>query len=159
MTERIAIVGSRAHPNLELVRAYVRSLPAETVVISGGAKGVDTAARKAAAEVRLRVDEWLPHGGEHVAVRMWNEDGECGREYFEHVRGGTAYYSRRDMLLYRNTRIAVLCDRMVVFPDGSKGGCWDAAREARRFRRPVEVRYASGRVIQAWNDATLVPPR
>ena len=48
---RLAIVGSRVFRNLELVRRFVRSLKPTTVVVSGGAGGVDTAAEGAA---RLR---------------------------------------------------------------------------------------------------------
>jgi predicted Rossmann fold nucleotide-binding protein DprA/Smf involved in DNA uptake len=44
MAERVAIIGAREHPDLDFVRAYVRTLPTGTTVVSGGAKGVDSAA-------------------------------------------------------------------------------------------------------------------
>ncbi len=126
MSERIAIVGARNHPNLDIVRAYVRTLPAGSEIVSGGAEGVDLAAVHAARDSGLGSTAWLPH--------------MLGEALYG------ASYAPRDGLLYRNTLIAIDCTRMVVFPDGSKGGCWDAAREAVRFRRPVEVRWADGRV-------------
>ncbi len=50
MTGRIAIVGSRGLPRPDLIEAFVASLPAGTVVVSGGARGVDTVAEQAARE-------------------------------------------------------------------------------------------------------------
>lgn len=126
MTERVAIVGSRAHPRLSMVREYVFALPAGTLVISGGAVGVDSTVSMAAANSQrcgLKV---------HLPIDMLPVSRKL---------------SNRDRLLWRNTLIALDCDRMVVFPDGSSGGCWDAAREAVRFGRPVEVRWCDGRVV------------
>lgn len=134
MSERVAIVGSRAHPDLEMVRAYVRTLPAGSAVISGGAPGVDTAA----------TDE---------AERIYRNGGLLSRLIYrpEDVRTAlrVAGGSSRDLLIARNTLIAVACTRMVVFPDGSKGGAWDAVAQAKRFRRPCEIRWADGRVVPA----------
>jgi hypothetical protein len=45
----------------------------------------------------------------------------------------------REQIIARNTPIAVACTRMVAFVRGSRGGTWDAVRQAERFRRPVEV--------------------
>jgi hypothetical protein len=129
VTRRVAIVGSRVHPNLEVVRKYVRSLPEDTIVISGGAYGVDKAAASEARKCGLTVIEWMPlHFDNHH------------RPAIEHVEWA-------DRLLWRNTMIAIDCTEMTVFPEGSKGGCWDAAREAKRFKRPVEIRD-KGRVYE-----------
>ena len=137
--ERVAVVGSRAHPNLDIVHAYVRSLPPGTVVVSGGAEGVDRAAEEAAIECGLCVIVCEPVPEIEVMLLEPHDDGA-------HRHRARPAIAGRDCTIYRNTRIAVLCDRMVVFPDGSKGGCWDAAREAVRFLRPVEIRWASGEV-------------
>lgn len=131
-SERVAIVGSRAHPDIGIVAEYVASLAKSTVIVSGGAKGVDEAA---AAVGR----------GRGLQVIVYEPD----RQYAftnSKTKPRRIDVSYRDRLLYRNTLIALECTRMVVFPDGSKGGCWDAAREALRFRRPVELRWADGRV-------------
>lgn len=74
----VAIVGSRNFPNLELVRAFVRGLPENSWVISGGAFGVDSTAEitaldrnlwvasyrpeKDGVQYRIRLYEWNPHG-------------------------------------------------------------------------------------------------
>ena len=52
---KIAIVGSRTFENLQLVRDIVAALPANSIVVSGGAPGVDTVAVRAA-EARGLVD-------------------------------------------------------------------------------------------------------
>lgn len=132
MAERVAIVGSREHPRLEMVREYVRSLPAASVVLSGAARGVDAAAEAAAIERGLMTRSYEPQDASALFSGR-------GRAVWHPL-------ATRDRMLYRNTLLALACDRMVVFPDGSRGGCWDAAREAHRFRRPVEVRWVDGRV-------------
>jgi activating signal cointegrator 1 len=55
MSEKVAIVGSRNYPDLTQVRAYVASLPSDTIIVSGGARGVDTAAEEAARAQHLQV--------------------------------------------------------------------------------------------------------
>lgn len=45
---KIAIVGSRDYHDLAAVWRYVESLPEDTVIVSGGARGVDAAAEMAA---------------------------------------------------------------------------------------------------------------
>ncbi len=42
MGKKIGIVGARVHGREDLVRSFVRSLPADTIVVSGGGDGVDT---------------------------------------------------------------------------------------------------------------------
>jgi predicted Rossmann fold nucleotide-binding protein DprA/Smf involved in DNA uptake len=57
---RIAVVGSRHYPDLERVRAYVASLPAGTVLITGGASGVDSVVAEAAAARGLAIQRLAP---------------------------------------------------------------------------------------------------
>lgn len=118
MNERVAIVGARHHPDLDSVRRYVATLAPGTIVISGGAEGVDTAAA-------------------HEARRLGFEV----REFFAHHPSDLIGYevSYRDLLIARNTLIALACTRMIAFVKGSRGGTWDAIRQAQRFRRPLEV--------------------
>ena len=62
----VAIVGSRNFSNLKQVREYVRSLPSDTIIVSGGAKGVDSTAeieaRKCGFEVISFLPDWTKHG-------------------------------------------------------------------------------------------------
>lgn len=63
---RVAVVGSINYPDLEEVRKYVRSLPKGTVVVSGGAHGVDSAAKDEAdmlgMETRIFPADWDKYG-------------------------------------------------------------------------------------------------
>lgn len=52
---KVAIVGSRDFPDMAAVVKYVNELPRDTQVLSGGARGVDTVAEKAAYDRGLSV--------------------------------------------------------------------------------------------------------
>lgn len=62
----IGIVGSRDFPDLGLVVEYVHSLPKDTVVVSGNAKGVDKTAETVAMDLGMEVislpADWKQHG-------------------------------------------------------------------------------------------------
>ena len=66
MPEKVAIVGSRTWTNWEAVRDYVNSLEPDTVVVSGGARGVDQWAEIFANERGLETiiyrADWRTHG-------------------------------------------------------------------------------------------------
>ncbi len=134
---KLAIVGSREHPRLTMVEEYVLGLPDGTVLISGGAAGVDITAQKVGRNRGFLVRAYPPHNPSSITTIY----GGHGPSHIIEV-------STRDQLLYRNTLIALDCDEMVLFPDGSKGGCWDSAREALRFKRKVWVHQADGRIYE-----------
>lgn len=109
---RVAIVGSRNYPDLDAVRAYVRGLPADTVIVTGGAIGVDITAEAEARACGLPVPEiHLP-------------------DYALHGRPAP---------LFRNYEIARSCDRLVAFHDGKSTGTLHAIACARKFGKPVEI--------------------
>lgn len=70
---RIGIVGSRDYPDLNQVREYVRTLPRGTVVVTGGAKGVDTVAEEEARRRKLKVvvhrAQWEKHAKSAGIIR------------------------------------------------------------------------------------------
>lgn len=135
MVERVAIVGARdASPEtLTKVRALVASLPEGTIVISGGAKGVDSEAEDAARKRGLGTCVYFPKPTEH-RIRCEMEPGSNVKSWDVSRRA-----TPRDVIIFRNTFIAIACDRMVAFVEGSRGGTLDAIEQAKRFRRPVEV--------------------
>jgi hypothetical protein len=135
--ERVAIVGSRAHPNLETVRDYVETLPRRTIVISGGADGVDTMAREVALGSDLDVIEYTVEVATFEIVCKLHSPS---RPTLVKRLGVSPNATLRDLMFFRNTWIAVSCTRMVAFPAESAGGTWDAIRQAKRFDRPVEER-------------------
>ncbi len=144
MSERIAIVGARNHPNLDIVRAYVRTLPAGSVVVSGGAAGVDTVAAGEARACGLTVVEYVPGLD---CIECWiSEPDKERRALWRHGCGLPRGTSMRDMLIFRNSLIWITATRGASFPDGTRGGTIDAEDQARRFRRPGERRFVDGRV-------------
>ncbi len=109
---KVAIVGSRKFANLAAVRAYVAILVPETIVISGGAIGVDTVAVAAAKKLGLEWKVILP-------------DYEM--------------YGPKIAPLIRNQQIATECNRMVAFWDGKSTGTMHAVKHARKLGKPVEI--------------------
>lgn len=70
---RIAIVGSRDYPNLDAVRQFVWEQERTTVIISGGARGVDTVAVEEARRLHMPYEvypaEWSRYGRRAGAMR------------------------------------------------------------------------------------------
>lgn len=114
---RVAIVGSRRRVDREAVAAFVAALPADAVVITGGAEGPDTWAEEAA---RARGLDVVLHRPALDGVR---NRGEAARRYHD-----------------RNKRIASDCDRMAAFvAPARRGGTENAIEHARTLGKPVEV--------------------
>lgn len=114
MGDRVAIIGSRDFADLDAVRAFVRGLPVDTVVVSGGARGVD---RVAAAEAQ-----------------------RCGLTIVVY-RADWIRYGRRAGYL-RNVSIVEHAERVVAFWDGASKGTRHTIEIARRAGTPVEIREA-----------------
>ena len=114
----IAIVGSRKFANLEAdkeaeraVRDYVRKLPSDTVIISGGARGVDT---------------WAEHAAD-----------DYGLETLIFEANWEAYGKSAGVI--RNKEIIANCDRLVAFWDGTSKGTKHSIEQARIIGKPIEV--------------------
>jgi hypothetical protein len=90
----VAIIGSRDYPDLEAVRAYVRSLPADAVIVSGGARGVDSVAEDEARKRGLQTIIYPP-------------------DYAKHGQHAP---------LVRDAEIVAACERLVAFWDGRSSG-------------------------------------
>lgn len=108
---KVAILGSRDFPDLAGVGRYVRTLPPDTVVYTGGARGVDTfaehVARSCGLSVVVRLAEW-------------------------HRYGNSAGVIRTDAMLRE-------VDRVIVFWDGVSPGTRHAIAIAERYKVPVTV--------------------
>lgn len=114
MNERIAIVGSRGYLDLEAVRRYIRGLPKDATIVSGGAPGVDRTAEREARRLGLRLV---------VYQAEWDRLG-------------------RGAGIVRNGTIVENCDRVVAFWDGVSRGTENTITRARRAGKPVEVMQA-----------------
>lgn len=108
---RIAIVGSRDFPNLDQVREYIRTLPSDTVVVSGGARGVDRTAEGEATKLGLTVLSIRPD---------WDKYGK---------RAG----------FLRNEDIVRFAEKLVAFWDGKSKGTKHSIDLAKGYGMVVEI--------------------
>jgi len=117
MSRRIAIIGSRERTDRDAVARYVKTLPIDVVVVSGGAEGPDTFAEMAAIERGLKAVVHRP------TVKR-------NAPYFEVVK---AYHAR-------NQAIIDDCDEVVAFVGSKrKGGTEDAIKRAKKAGKPVTI--------------------
>lgn len=107
----VGIVGSRDYPNMHKVREFVMSLADTDVVVSGGARGVDTVAVATAKVWGLATYEFLAD---------WDTHGKSAG-------------------FIRNGAIAETVDRLAAFWDGESRGTADtiAKFEARGLKAEV----------------------
>jgi hypothetical protein len=115
---KIAIVGSRTFGDRiedtkvrNAVKAYVASLPSDTVIVSGGASGVDTWAENAARECGLGVIVFKPD---------WKLYGKSAG-------------------MIRNGQIIEAADSVVAFWNGGSSGTANSIERAKRAGKPVVI--------------------
>lgn len=106
----VAIVGSRDYAPLSDVDEVVARLPATSVVVSGGARGVDQRAVDAARRRGLCVLVLRPD---------WSRGRGAGLE--------------------RNTALVACADRVIAFWNGRSRGTADTIAKARAAGLPLEV--------------------
>jgi predicted Rossmann fold nucleotide-binding protein DprA/Smf involved in DNA uptake len=109
---KIAIVGSRDYDNLRNVRLYVLSLPEGTIIVSGGARGVDQAAERAAKE------------RDDMQTLIYKADWES--------YGKSAGYRR-------NITIVDQADWIVAFWDGKSKGTLHTITEAAKRGKEITI--------------------
>jgi hypothetical protein len=118
---KLAIVGSRTFDNKLLEIEYIHLLKTayETLfgekieVISGGAKGADSLAEKAALVSEIPVKVYKPD---------WNKYGK------------SAGY-------IRNQQIIDVCDMVLAFWDGKSKGTKDTIQKAKKAKKPTFIVY------------------
>jgi hypothetical protein len=113
---KVGIVGSRGFGDLAQVARYVRGLQPGTVVVSGGALGVDSVAEKEAGRLGM-------------ATEIYRVDAEGAASRGEFARRANA----------RNQLIVDASDRLVAFWDGESRGTADSIARARRAGKEVTV--------------------
>jgi hypothetical protein len=113
---KVAVVGSREFFQLKLVEYFVRDLPQGVTVISGGARGVDTAAAETARKAGLNVVECLPD------LTGCTEKHEFTQRYYA-----------------RNQKIVEEADLVVAFTESDHGGTWDTIKRAVKANKPVKI--------------------
>lgn len=118
---RIAIVGSRKYDDLDAVTRYVNSLPPNTTIISGGAKGVDQTAEAAARARGLTV----------VSIPV--DKNNLPRDYEQRRRE----YGRRAM--QRNGDIIELAGSVTAFWYKNSAGTRDSIKKAEAAGKLVSI--------------------
>lgn len=108
---KIAIVGSRKFQSPQLVYSYVSNLENGSIIVSGGATGVDTWAEVAAELNGFEVIVFKPE---------WDKYGKSAG-------------------FFRNELIVKECDRLVAFWDGVSKGTKHSIGLAEKAGKPVEV--------------------
>lgn len=94
---KVAVVGSRDYQDLDRVRRYIEQLPSDTVIVSGGARGVDSVAEKAARARGLDViiyhPEWEKLGKRAGFIRNKTivEEADLVVAFWNHKSKGTAH--------------------------------------------------------------------
>jgi predicted Rossmann fold nucleotide-binding protein DprA/Smf involved in DNA uptake len=112
---KIAVVGSRTYPNLAEVRQFVWEQDRNTVIVSGGASGVDSAAiheaRRLGMEYEVHLPDWNVHGRSAGIIR--------NRAIVDSANGVVAFWDGKS----RGTKFTIDYARergklLRVFPEG-----------------------------------------
>ena len=116
---RLAVVGSREFPLwarylVERAIAKIARKAPDTVIISGGAQGVDTWA----------ADAGRAHGLEVIEEVVTDEEWDL---------------HPKQAGLMRNTRVVAMSDAVLAFHDGVSRGTMDTVRKAREAGLKVQV--------------------
>ena len=119
---------------LDAAHKYVSKLPHGTVVISGGALGIDTAVAEAAVNCGLNLELVVPFD------KLWNDDILEWAEEYETIKVPGEYRER-------NIRMVNRCDFLVAFllkgpNEFYRSGEWMTVNIAKK--RNVEVEYVRG---------------
>ena len=110
MILKLAIIGSRNAPAINIAQ-YIEHRPG--IVISGGAKGVDTLAREYAQNNGIEFLEFLPNYAKY---------GRCAP-------------------LKRNDEIAAAADVCLAFWDGKSRGTAYTVKKFKELGKPVHIIY------------------
>lgn len=143
----VAVVGSRNFPNLMAVRRRVLLLPDDSLIVSGGARGVDATAEHAAREEGW---DWISLRPQEFET-MWHTKEFCiepqmSDGYAHEVFGflgmwkirQPAWRSFREAAFARNEYIVKDADLVLVAWDGKSNGTRNAIQQAERHGRVIE---------------------
>lgn len=129
--EKLAVVGSREGADLDQVALFLAELREkhpDTIVVSGGAKGVDSAAEQGWLALGGRVESYRPKqlGLESYGIEFWELGVPQPRVFL--LANEPTFEDYASACHYRDMLIAESCDRLVVFyaPRRSRGAAFTA---------------------------------
>lgn len=147
MAERVAVVGSREGANLSDVVAFLcdlwRKYP-DTIIVSGGADGVDRYAESTWQKFGGRVESFrpvllkrLPNADESWGIEKWELGGSQPRKYL--LIEEPTWANFKSAAIYRDILIAEAADRTVSFmrAGGSRGAGFTAETAEKTYGRPT----------------------
>lgn len=140
----VAIVGSRDYTRLDIVERIVFGIAAkypDAWIVSGGARGVDQAAERAAQEGGLRVKSYRPfespRSGEYgISIWLSHDDGDPFGSVHER------FDSYGKAAFFRNELIVNDADVVVAFWDGKSRGT----------KHDIELARAAGKRLFIYNS-------
>ena len=104
---KLGIVGGRDFSDYKMFEELLRAsidLTQVTMIVSGGAKGVDSMAKRFAKQEKLPVKEFFPDYARHQRVAP----------------------------LVRNSQIVEFSDKVIAFPTQMSSGTYDSIRKAQK---------------------------
>lgn len=104
---KLAIVGTRTFNDYELMKAKLADITGVSLIISGGAEGADTLARRYASEHNIEIVEFIPN---------WTEHGKAAGPI-------------------RNEFIVKACTHIVLFWDQKSPGTKNSLELAKKHRK------------------------
>jgi hypothetical protein len=116
---RIAVIGSRHYVALPLIHEVLNRVDLGTVIVTGGAQGVDQLVE---AHAKFRGHDVV------VMAAKWKRDGRAAG-------------------LIRNTRVVASADEVIAFWDGQSTGTMDVIRKAHHAGKPLTIYGPTGNLI------------
>lgn len=145
----VAIVGSRDFPDLEMVRAFVRSLPKDACVVSGGARGVDQAAESEARNRRMTYVSYRPYEGRSSwriqKVNCYDGEGE----WYSWEPGEFGSFAKA-----AHTRNSLIVDTCVA-ESGSVVAFWDG--KSKGTKSTIDKAQAAGILFAVYTPDSVAP--
>jgi hypothetical protein len=134
---KMAIVGSRSVDDYEWIKSILEFYDGITLIISGGALGVDSLAKKYAVEKNIPLLEIKPEYDKYPQNLKWKAP------------------------LDRNTTIVEKCEYVIAFWDGKSKGTLDTVNKAKKFNKPYIVYNINdkGKIVRGKIKSILISRR
>jgi hypothetical protein len=124
---KVAVIGSRSFDNYDLLDVVLSEEPNISLIISGGAKGADSLAK------RFAEDNNIPC---KVIEANWSDLTHEDALIKEHP-DGRQYDARAGFR--RNFDIINEADKVIVFWDGTSKGTLDSLTKAKKLKKQIKI--------------------
>lgn len=128
MTDKLAIIGSRGFPNMDIVRNLVSIQDKATVIVSGTEIHTDNRKRYEDVDWVALMAAWLQNRNIIGIPANWDGQGKSAG-------------------FIRNALIAEVADRCYAFWDGESRGTENTIDHFRKLGKQVEIMFPNGKYI------------